>query len=193
VKQTRFELHSRCNDRWLNSYVHPIMEVWRANMDMRSTVDVGKIIDYMTKYVTKAETASSSTARHAIGNVMKSSLTSGRSVQSTLRTAMCKLLRTRSMSREECCHLIMSLPLVHSSHKTFNINLEPGAQFNKLIDEDIIVQNTDEGGHLVTMKMKKKETDQKAKWGRRGRGDERKRKRRSHSPKSRPTEMFDHH
>jgi hypothetical protein len=56
VKKTRFELHSRCNDRWLNSYIRPIMEVWRANMDMRLTVDVGKIIDYMTKYVTKAET-----------------------------------------------------------------------------------------------------------------------------------------
>jgi hypothetical protein len=58
---------------------------------------------------------------------------------------MCKLLGTRSMSREECCHLIMSLLLVHSSHKTFNIHLDPGAQFNKIVNEDNIVQNNDEG------------------------------------------------
>jgi hypothetical protein len=63
VKKTRFELHSRCNDGLLNRYVRPIIEVWHANMDVCFTVDVGKIIDYMMKYVTKAETASSSTAR----------------------------------------------------------------------------------------------------------------------------------
>ena len=31
------------------------MKVWWANMDMQLTIDLGKVIGYMTKYVTKSE------------------------------------------------------------------------------------------------------------------------------------------
>ena len=52
---TRLEMIPKANDRWINSHCVPIFEVWLANMDMRLTIDVGKIVDYMTKYMTKSE------------------------------------------------------------------------------------------------------------------------------------------
>ena len=52
---TRLELLTKCNDVWLNSYCYPIMQGWQDNMDMWLKIDMGKITDYMTKYIIKSE------------------------------------------------------------------------------------------------------------------------------------------
>ena len=44
------------NDQWLNSHIRPILEVWLANIDIQVIVDNGKVIEYLTKYMTKTET-----------------------------------------------------------------------------------------------------------------------------------------
>ena len=43
------------NDKWMNSHVRPIFEVWLANIDVQLIIDKGKVIEYLTKYMTKAE------------------------------------------------------------------------------------------------------------------------------------------
>src|SRR5210317_1597690 len=42
-------------DAFLNSHCRPLLCTWMANMDFRLTIDIGKIIGYMTMYVTKNE------------------------------------------------------------------------------------------------------------------------------------------
>ena len=48
-------MNSKRNDRWLNSHMHGVMQVWLANMDFQLIVDVNKVVNYMTKYVCKPE------------------------------------------------------------------------------------------------------------------------------------------
>ena len=43
------EIKPERNNRWLNSHMDPLMKVWQANMDMPLTIDLGKVIGYMTK------------------------------------------------------------------------------------------------------------------------------------------------
>jgi hypothetical protein len=66
-KKATFELVSARNDCWLNSHCVPLMEVWRANMDFRLTLDFGKVIGY-TKYVTKQESISKKGTQRMIRN-----------------------------------------------------------------------------------------------------------------------------
>ena len=43
------------NDRWTNTHVETFLESWMANIDFQVVIDLGKVIDYLTKYVTKPE------------------------------------------------------------------------------------------------------------------------------------------
>ena len=48
-------MNSIRNNRWLNSHMHGLMQIWLANMDFQLVVDVNKVVNYMTKYVCKSE------------------------------------------------------------------------------------------------------------------------------------------
>ena len=41
------------NNRWLNSHMYGLMQIWLANMDFQLVMDVNKVVNYMTKYVCK--------------------------------------------------------------------------------------------------------------------------------------------
>ena len=43
------------NDKWINSHMFGLMQIWLANMDFQLVVDVNKVVSYMTKYVCKPE------------------------------------------------------------------------------------------------------------------------------------------
>ena len=78
----------------------------------------------MTKYVTKSELATTTTAARLMRSVFTRTVTNdGLSVQSFLRRAMNKLLGDRMLSKQETCHLMLSIPIVHSSHSMINIDL----------------------------------------------------------------------
>ena len=42
-------MNSLCNDRWLNSHMYGLMQIWLANMNFQLLVDVNKVVNYMTK------------------------------------------------------------------------------------------------------------------------------------------------
>ena len=102
----------------------PIMEVWLANFDMRLTIDVGKVVGYMTKYIMKPEASKTKGAQAMIRRVLKNAINDGRSVQFALKKAMGNLLGEPIRSKQECCHLIMSRPTVQCSHSFVRINLD---------------------------------------------------------------------
>ena len=102
-----------------------LMPVWRANIDVCLTIDIGKIISYMTKYVTKSEDSMTKGTSSLIQRVMAKQLEDNQSVHAVLRKAMGKLLGERMRQRQECCQLIQSLPTVSCSHSFFNLNVSP--------------------------------------------------------------------
>ena len=100
------------------------MEVWRANMDFRLTLDFGKVIGYMTKYVTKQESMSKAGTQRMIRNVLNKTIENGKPVHHALKKTMGKLNGERMMSRQETSHLIQGLPLVSCSHSFVVVNMK---------------------------------------------------------------------
>jgi hypothetical protein len=86
-----FEIVSARNDCWLNRHCIPLMEVWRANMDFRLTLDFGKVIGYMTKYVTKQESISKPGTQRMIRSILNQTVENGKSVPHALKKTMGKL------------------------------------------------------------------------------------------------------
>ena len=111
------------NDKWLNTSIHSISEVWGANMDWQPILDPGMVIDYMTKYVTKSKLSTTALLNKLVKTVYSDNLAQGRSAQSFLRQSMSKMLGERTMSKQEKCHLVLGIPIVEASHTLENIDL----------------------------------------------------------------------
>ena len=123
-KHTKIEVKPKRNDRWLNSHMAHLMTVWRANMDMQLTIDLGKVVGYMTKYVTKTEASMTRGARRMVNRILQNTVDEGQSVEHALKKTMGKLLGERTQSKQEKCHLIMSAPTCSCSHSFVPINLQ---------------------------------------------------------------------
>jgi Helitron helicase-like domain at N-terminus/PIF1-like helicase len=121
---TTIEMIPKRNDKWLNSNCPPLFCNWQANIDVRLTIDVGKIVSYMTKYITKTEcTYSASTRRHFSAMLRQAAFDQSDTVQ-VLKRFMTRLHGERTRSQQETCHLLYSLPLVYSDHSFITINLK---------------------------------------------------------------------
>ena len=100
------------NDRWLVSHPRHLLESWMANIDFQLIADETKVILCVTKCVTKTEATMSKGIAAMIRKILNKTIADGLSVQAALKRAMAKLLGERMMSKQETCHLILSLPLV---------------------------------------------------------------------------------
>ena len=79
----------------------------------------------MTKYVAKSEFSTTKSAAKLMGKLFISSVEQdGRSVQSFLRSSMNKLLGDRMISKQESCHLMLSLPIVYCTHHNKQVNID---------------------------------------------------------------------
>ena len=120
----RLEVMAKRNDQWVNSHCVPILSVWLANNDVQLTIDIGKIIGYMTKYVTKVEPGMTRGLINMTRRLLTQTMHAGQSVQLGLRRVMSRLLGNRVTTKQEMCHLIRSAPTVECSHKFITIDLE---------------------------------------------------------------------
>lgn len=68
--RVQLEIKSKRNDQWLNSHMEHLMPVWRANMDIQLTINLGKVVGYMTKYVTTSEAAMTKIAQRMICQIL---------------------------------------------------------------------------------------------------------------------------
>ena len=113
------------NDVWLNSSMRTMTECWGANMDWQLILDSGLVIEYMTKYVTKSDFSTSYACNRFMRNLFTQTVEQeGRNVHCFLRKTMSKMLGERTMSKQEKCHLIIGSPIVHSSHRMINVDLD---------------------------------------------------------------------
>ena len=147
VLRYRIELMTKRNDRWLNSHNRKFLESWMANMDFRLVVDIGKVMEYLTKYVTKAEKSLTRGMEYLVRSIMRANMLEGSDTLTTLRKIMGKLLGSRMISKQETCHLLNSLPLVSCSHSFLMINLK---KISNLLDLSTLPANESE---LVTGRL----------------------------------------
>ena len=124
-------------------------------MDFQLIIDAGQVFDYMTKYVTKGEMTETMKCSHLMKRTFTKTMTDeGRSVQSFLRRTVSKLFGERAISRQESCHLMLSIPIVHCSHKLVNIDLrnencklnlqksaESSTNFSSTKEDDLVIMS----------------------------------------------------
>jgi hypothetical protein len=122
----RLEMIPIRNDSWLNSHIRSFTEVWQANTDWQLIVDIGKVADYMTKYVTKNETISTKNFSRMIARIMSMTSADGSQIDSIskLKRVMAKLQDQRQISCHECCHLLNNLAIVKCDHTFVTVSLE---------------------------------------------------------------------
>ena len=104
-------------------------------MDWQLVLDLGLVLNYMTKYVTKSDMSNNRAVHQLVKSVYRDTVTrQGRSTATFLRRSMGKLLGERIMSKQEKCHLMLGIPIVHSTHEMINVNLKNDKR--RLVAED---------------------------------------------------------
>ena len=84
----------------MNTHVETFLDSWMANIDFQMVVDLGKVIAYLTKYVTKPESDMSKGMLYVFKGVLKWIFHRGKTVGNTLQKMMGKLSGSRLMSKK---------------------------------------------------------------------------------------------
>jgi len=112
------------------------LKCWRANVDFQPVLGLAKVLSYLSKYVTKAETFSTSfkeTVAHLADGLDVSS--SGAMIVNRLMLAA---VVERDISAQETAHLLLGLPLREASRIWKTVNAYPAqAHFVDLSDEQV--------------------------------------------------------
>ena len=160
----RIETVPSRNDGWINSHFWSLFEVWGANVDFQLVLDVGKVINFMAKYVTKAEDSVTKGAASLIRSVLKKTIDEGLTVQAALKRTMSKLIGERMMGKQETCHLINSIPLVSCSHNFVRINLNNDSSKLDVPDSVLNDQSGSTSATIKTLMDVYSERHQKSVW-----------------------------
>jgi hypothetical protein len=148
----QLEMKSMQNDGWLNTYMDPILTLWCANFDLQLTIGVGKITNYMTKYMTKSEAKQTKSAQAMICCIMHQALDEGKLTEYILQKMMAKLHREPMISKQAVHHLIMwSQPMVDCSHSFSEVNLENNS--HRLLVEPDETEGNDDSETTPATKM----------------------------------------
>ena len=110
------------NDGLINSYNPVQLSAWRANVDMQYCVSRHKVIEYISKYATKCEPRSQP-LREVYSHIVRT-LTSHSTSLRAVQKLLINSVGERDYSAQETCHLLLQLPLYHSSRDFIILSLD---------------------------------------------------------------------
>ena len=142
-------MNSKRNDKWVDSHMKGLMEIWLANMDFQLVVDVNKVVSYMTKYVCKSEIEISKGLSKMVENVINVGHHTGLGTKGILKRVMTKLIGNRTMSKQESCHLILGTSMISCFHNFPNVNLNTSSRKLDLNGLDYILGCEKEGKYTL--------------------------------------------
>ncbi|CAG8622461.1 21469_t:CDS:2 [Cetraspora pellucida] len=119
------ELIMARNDPYINPHNRLQLQGWRANVDLKPILNMNATIQYISKYTSKSEPRSA-----AFSDILNRILNNSRPGDSSLGVFQKLLLHTiaeRDISAQETCHLLLSIPLYHSSRRFVTLNLNKEA------------------------------------------------------------------
>jgi len=101
------------------------LQGWRANVDLKPVLSIHAALQYISKYASKAEPSSNAFTDifNQILNNSKSNDPSLTSIQKLLLSSIAE----RDISAQETCHLLLGIPLYHSSRQFVTLNLNEQA------------------------------------------------------------------
>jgi hypothetical protein len=119
------ELVTRRNDQYINSHSRLQLQGWRANVDLKPILSIHAALQYVAKYASKAEPRSS-----AFSDILDRILSESQPEDTLLAPVQKLLLHSvaeRDISAQETCHILLGLPLYHSSRQFVFLNLNKEA------------------------------------------------------------------
>ena len=119
------------NDSRLNRHQPLQLQGWRANCDIQIVVDYHACLEYLVKYTSKGEKASS-VFNSAFTNVMQK-ISDTSDTQSVFKQIMIKTVGQRDYSIQEVMHHLLSLKCVSATHEVVTASLDGsrGIQMSK--------------------------------------------------------------
>lgn len=121
-----YQLELKRNDERMNKHSPSSIIHWRGNTDATPIVDNGILAHYLTKYVSKAEPASSNL--NNMQGILNSIRTSDRTAVSFIQSILIKQCALRDYSAQECAYLLLNLRFYKFYDRKFiKINLSPDA------------------------------------------------------------------
>ncbi len=115
------ELITSRNDPYINPHDRLQLQGWRANVDLKPVLSMNAALQYISKYASKSEPRS-----EAFSDILNRILNDSNSDASSLSAFQALLLHTvaeRDISTQETCHILLGLPLYHSSRQFVSLNL----------------------------------------------------------------------
>ncbi|CAG8720815.1 17502_t:CDS:1 [Cetraspora pellucida] len=119
------ELITVRNDPYINPHDRLQLQGWRANVDLKPVLSTHAALQYISKYASKSEPRS-----EAFSEILNRILCNSNSNDSSLASFQRLLLHTvaeHDISAQETCHLLLGIPLYHSSRQFVSLNLNKDA------------------------------------------------------------------
>jgi ATP-dependent DNA helicase PIF1 len=108
------------NDGWVNKYNRLVSIAWLANTGVSPCTSIIAVMEYVLKYATKFEKASPSYL-DMLGKIIPY-VNENRPFQSMVTKLINKLIGEREYSSQEVMHMLLDLPLCHSSRTFINVD-----------------------------------------------------------------------
>lgn len=109
------------NDPKINPHSRIQLQGWRANVDLKPILSIHAALQYVSKYASKAEPRSEAFS-NILGNILKES-SEDEGITTPVQKLLLHSVAERDISAQETCHLLLSLPLYHSSRQFVYLNL----------------------------------------------------------------------
>ena len=107
----------RRNDPLLNCHNRAVVQTWRANVDFQLVHDRRRVVEYLAKYVSKAEPVSQNLQDLLDLALRTADVTSETATTTAVQRLLVKAVCERDISAQEVCHHLMELPMVLCSRQ----------------------------------------------------------------------------
>ena len=110
------------NDSRLNCHQPLQLQGWRANCDIQIVIDYHACLEYLVKYTSKAEKASS-VVKNAFTNII-TKMNDTTDTPSALKQILLKTVGQRDYSIQEVMHHLLSIKFVSATHEVITASLD---------------------------------------------------------------------
>ena len=115
------EMVTARNDLYINPHNRLQLQGWRANVDLKPVLSIHAALQYISKYTSKAEPRSASFTE-IFNQILNESNPNDLSL-APIQKLLLNSVSERDISAQETCHLLLGLPLYHSSRTFVSLNL----------------------------------------------------------------------
>jgi hypothetical protein len=115
------ELITKRNDPLVNPHSRLQLQGWRANVDLKPILTIHAALQYISKYASKAEPRSE-TFSEILNRILNESQEDD-PIATPVQRLLLHSVAERDISAQETCHILLGLPLYHSSRKFVFLNL----------------------------------------------------------------------